>query len=299
MKHYSVLLKETIASLSVKTNGIYVDATLGGGGHSEAILSLLKKGHLYGFDQDLFAINTAKERLARFSNFTPIQANFEFIYEALTERGINGVDGIIMDLGMSSFQIDDKTRGFSYMQDAELDMRMNKNQEKSAKDIVNTASLDELTTIFRVYGEEDFARPIAKKIVELRPLKTTFDLVKITDMYKYKERSHSAKKVFQALRIAVNDELGALERALPKLVSLLNKGGVISIITFHSLEDKIIKHFFKSQSESNIPKGLIVLNQEPLTLRLYNRKPILPSEAECKENSRSLSAKLRAAIKNK
>ncbi|MDY0347063.1 MAG: 16S rRNA (cytosine(1402)-N(4))-methyltransferase RsmH [Acholeplasma sp.] len=298
MTHYSVLLNETIESLDVKKDGIYVDATLGGGGHSEAILSLLKDGHLYGFDQDEYAINTALERLKRFNNFTPIQKNFEFIYESLVERGITEVDGIIMDLGMSSFQIDDKDRGFSYMQDARLDMRMDKHQKKSAYDIVNYASLDELTYIFRVYGEEDFARPIAKKIVETRPLETTFDLVKITDQFKFKQRSHSAKQVFQALRIAVNDELGVLERTLPKLIKLLKKDGVISVITFHSLEDRIIKHFFKTNSENQIPKGLIVMNQAAPLLRLYNRKPILPSEQELKENSRSLSAKLRAAIKN-
>ena len=298
MKHYSVLLKETIESLNIKKNGIYVDATLGGGGHSEAILSRLEGGHLYGFDQDRFAIETAKKRLERFDNFTAINQNFENIEEALKSLGIDKIDGIIMDLGMSSFQIDDKERGFSYMQDAKLDMRMNQSSNKSAYDIVNYASLDELTYIFKVYGEEDFARPIAKKIIESRPLETTFDLVRITDQYKYLQKSHSAKQVFQALRIAVNDELGVLERTLPKLVHLLNKDGVISVITFHSLEDRLIKHFFKEQSEIKVPKGVPILSTLKAPLRLYNRKPILPSEDECKENSRSLSAKLRAAIKN-
>ncbi|MDY0210729.1 MAG: 16S rRNA (cytosine(1402)-N(4))-methyltransferase RsmH [Acholeplasma sp.] len=298
MKHYSVLLKETIESLNIKKNGIYVDATLGGGGHSEAILSRLEGGHLYGFDQDRFAIETAKKRLERFDNFTAINQNFENIEEALKSLGIDKIDGIIMDLGMSSFQIDDKERGFSYMQDAKLDMRMNQSSNKSAYDIVNYASLDELTYIFKVYGEEDFARPIAKKIIESRPLETTFDLVRITDQYKYLQKSHSAKQVFQALRIAVNDELGVLERTLPKLVHLLNKDGVISVITFHSLEDRLIKHFFKEQSEIKVPKGVPILSTLKAPLRLYNRKPVLPSEEECKENSRSLSAKLRAAIKN-
>lgn len=298
MKHYSVLLKETIESLDIKKDGIYVDATLGGGGHSEAILSRLDGGHLYGFDQDIFAINQAKKRLERFNNFTAINRNFEFIEEELIKLGITKIDGIIMDLGMSSFQIDDGSRGFSYMQDALLDMRMNQDAKKSAYDIVNTYSLDELTYIFKVYGEEDFARPIAKKIIELRPLNTTFDLVKITDQYKYLQKSHSAKQVFQALRIAVNDELGVLERTLPKIINMLNKDGVISVITFHSLEDRLIKHFFKEYSELKVPKGVPVLSNQVAPLRLYNRKPILPSEEELKENSRSLSAKLRAAIKN-
>lgn len=298
MKHYSVLLNETIESLNIKPDGVYVDGTLGGGGHSEAILKKLTTGHLFCFDQDDVAIKLATERLSTYGHFTIIKNNFEFIYESLIEKGIDAVDGITLDLGMSSFQIDDKNRGFSYMQDARLDMRMDNQGKRSAYDIINYASLDELTYIFRVYGEEDFARPIAKKIVELRPLETTFDLVKITDMFKYKQRSHSAKQVFQALRIAVNDELGVLERTLPKLLKLLKKDGVISIITFHSLEDRIVKHFFKANSEISIPKGLVMIpNQTPL-LRLYNRKPILPTEDELKENSRSLSAKLRAAIKN-
>lgn len=298
MKHYSVLLKESIEALNLKENGIYVDATLGGGGHSEAILLALSGGHLYGFDQDQYALKTAKERLAKYPNFTAIESNFEFIQEELLKRGITEIDGVVMDLGMSSFQIDDATRGFSYMQDAKLDMRMNQNQTKTAYDIVNFASFEELVYIFEVYGEEDFARPIAKKIIELRPLETTFDLVKITDMYKFKSKSHSAKQVFQALRIATNDELGVLERTLPKLLKILKPGGVLSIITFHSLEDRIVKHFFKTHSEVQIPKGIPMLNLPTPPLKLYSKKPILPSEQELLENSRSNSAKLRAAIKN-
>lgn len=298
MKHYSVLLKESIDALNLKKNGIYVDATLGGGGHSEAILLALSGGHLYGFDQDQYALTTAKERLAKYPNFTAIESNFEFIQEELLKRGITEIDGVVMDLGMSSFQIDDATRGFSYMQDAKLDMRMNQNQTKTAYDIVNFASFEELVYIFEVYGEEDFARPIAKKIIELRPLETTFDLVKITDMYKFKSKSHSAKQVFQALRIATNDELGVLERTLPKLLKILKPGGVLSIITFHSLEDRIVKHFFKTHSEVHIPKGIPMLNLPTPPLKLYSKKPILPSEQELLENSRSNSAKLRAAIKN-
>ena len=298
MKHYSVLLKESIEALNLKENGIYVDATLGGGGHSEAILLALRGGHVYGFDQDQYALNTAKNRLKFFKNFTAIDSNFEFIVEKLSELGIDKIDGVVMDLGMSSFQIDDASRGFSYMKNAQLDMRMNQNQTTTAYDIVNHATYDELVYIFEVYGEEDFAKPIAKKIIELRPLKTTFDLVKITDMYKYMSKSHSAKQVFQALRIAVNDELGVLERTLPKLLTILKPEGVLSIITFHSLEDRIVKHFFKTYSEVHIPKGIPMINLPTPPLRLANRKPILPSEAELSENSRSNSAKLRVAIKN-
>ena len=298
MKHYSVLLKESIDALNLKQNGIYVDATLGGGGHSEAILLALSGGHLYGFDQDQYALATAKERLSKFNNFTAVESNFEFIEEELQKRGITEIDGVVMDLGMSSFQIDDASRGFSYMQNAKLDMRMNQSQTKTAYDIVNYASFEELVYIFEVYGEEDFARPIAKKIIELRPLETTFDLVKITDMYKYKSKSHSAKQVFQALRIATNDELGVLERTLPKLLKILKPGGVLSIITFHSLEDRIVKHFFKTNSEVHVPKGIPMLNLPTPPLRLISKKPILPSEQELAENSRSNSAKLRAAIKN-
>ncbi|MCU0105276.1 16S rRNA (cytosine(1402)-N(4))-methyltransferase RsmH [Acholeplasma vituli] len=298
MKHYSVLLKESIDALNLKKNGIYVDATLGGGGHSEAILLALSGGHLYGFDQDQYALATAKERLSKFNNFTAVESNFEFIEEELQKRGITEIDGVVMDLGMSSFQIDDASRGFSYMQNAKLDMRMNQSQTKTAYDIVNYASFEELVYIFEVYGEEDFARPIAKKIIELRPLETTFDLVKITDMYKYKSKSHSAKQVFQALRIATNDELGVLERTLPKLLKILKPGGVLSIITFHSLEDRIVKHFFKTNSEVHVPKGIPMLNLPTPPLRLISKKPILPSEQELAENSRSNSAKLRAAIKN-
>lgn len=298
MKHYSVLLNESIDALNLKKNGIYVDATLGGGGHSEAILLALSGGHLYGFDQDQYALNTAKARLAQFPNFTAVESNFEFIQEELAKRGITEIDGVVMDLGMSSFQIDDASRGFSYMQDAKLDMRMSQTQTKTAYDIVNFATFEELVYIFEVYGEEDFARPIAKKIIELRPLETTFDLVKITDMYKYKSKSHSAKQVFQALRIATNDELGVLERTLPKLLKILKPGGVLSIITFHSLEDRIVKHFFKTNSEVHVPKGIPMINLPTPPLRLYTKKPILPSEQELSENSRSNSAKLRAAIKN-
>lgn len=297
MKHYSVLLSESINALNIKPDGIYVDATLGGAGHSLKILEQLKGGHLYCFDQDEKAIEIAKKRLGNHKNYTIIKSNFEFIKKELAAIGVNHIDGVIMDLGMSSFQIDEDSRGFSYMHDAPLDMRMDNQSKRSAKEIVNHESLDYLTHIFKTYGEEDFARPIAKTIIERRPLKTTFDLVKITDKYKYKEKGHSAKKVFQALRIAVNDELGVLERVLPELLTILNKDGVFSIITFHSLEDKIVKHFYKKYSEIDLPKGLPV-KATLAPLRLEKRKPVLPSEKELLANSRSKSAKLRVAIKN-
>lgn len=298
MTHYSVLLKETVDALNIKPNGIYVDCTMGGAGHSKEILSRLKDGHLYCFDQDDVAIEIAKERLGDDPRYTIIKSNFEFVKKELSKLGVIHIDGVIMDLGMSSFQIDEDARGFSYMQDAKLDMRMDPKSPVTAKTIVNEASLDDLTYIFRTYGEEEFARPIAKKIVESRPLETTFDLVKITDQYKFKQKGHSAKKVFQALRIAVNDELGVLERALPDLLEMMNPEGVFSIITFHSLEDRIVKHFFKKHSELDIPKGLPVLSIERSKLRIEQRKPILPTEKELAENSRSRSAKLRVAIKN-
>jgi 16S rRNA (cytosine1402-N4)-methyltransferase len=298
MTHYSVLLKETIDALNIKPNGIYVDCTMGGAGHSKELLKKLTTGHLYCFDQDDVAIKIAKERLGSSQNYTIIKSNFEFVKKELNSLGIYHIDGVIMDLGMSSFQIDEDVRGFSYMQDAPLDMRMNSESKITAKTIVNEQSLDYLTYILRTYGEEEFARPIAKKIVENRPLETTFDLVKITDQYKYKQKGHSAKKVFQALRIAVNDELGVLERALPDLLEMMNPNGVFSIITFHSLEDRIVKHFFKKHSELNLPKGLPIQSHIKPALRIEQRKPILPTEEELNENSRSRSAKLRVAIKN-
>lgn len=297
MKHVSVLLNETIESLNIKPDGIYVDLTLGGGGHSEKILeNLSDKGFLYAFDQDQTALDFASKRLERFNNKKLIKANFKDMKETLINLGVTKVDGIIMDLGMSSFQIDEETRGFSYMVDGPLDMRMDKDNPKSAYEILNTYDVEQLGHIFKVYGEESNAYKIARAIIKERPLNTTFDLVKITDKFK-SSKGHSAKKVFQALRIYINDEVSVLEKVLPDGLSMLNKDGVIAAITFHSLEDRIVKHFFKEHVEEKVIPGLPTLPKE-MPLRYYNRKPILPSKEEMEHNTRSKSAKLRVVVKN-
>ncbi|MDL2292218.1 16S rRNA (cytosine(1402)-N(4))-methyltransferase RsmH [Acholeplasma sp. OttesenSCG-928-E16] len=299
MEHITVLKGETIDSLEVKKNKIYVDATLGGGGHSEEILKRLSNsGHLYAFDQDIYAINESKKRLAHFKNFTPIQANFKDLEEELIKRGVSKIDGIVFDLGLSSFQIDDKERGFSYLMDNDLDMRMDQSALLSAKDIVNDYSYEELVSIFFAYGEEKNARSIAKEIIKRRPITRTSELVEITDKINYNTKGHSAKRVFQALRIEVNKELDVLKKALEDGVKMLNKGGRMAVITFHSLEDKIVKHFFKKESETNVPKNLMIIDLPVPNLRKITNKPILPSEEEINANSRSRSAKLRVVEKN-
>ena len=297
MKHISVLLNESIDGLNIKPKGIYVDATLGGAGHSKEIIKRLEGGFLYAFDQDDFAINYAKEVLKEYDNYHLIKSNFRYLQSELDKLGVTKIDGILFDLGLSSFQIDDRKRGFSYLDDYNLDMRMDQDKDISAKDILNTYSLDELVKIFRDYGEEKNAYQIAKRIVERRPLHKTSDLVSITDEVNYKVKGHSAKRVFQALRIEVNEELDVLIEALDQLIDLLNPGGRIVIITFHSLEDRIVKHFFKENSEVKIIKGLPIEVEDKPPLKLINRKPILPSKEEMESNSRSRSAKLRIAEK--
>ncbi len=302
MKHYSVLLNESLEGLNIKPDGIYVDATLGYGGHSSEILKRLTTGHLYGFDQDSEAIAYAKERLSKINNnFTIIHSNFVHLKDKLKELGINHVDGIIFDLGLSSPQIDDKHRGFTFMEDAPLDMRMDLSSTITAKDIVNTYSIEKLSNIFFLYGEEKMSKFIAKKIVSERLTKeitTTKELVNIIASAvgaKYFNKFHPERQIFQAIRIEVNSELTVLSTALPAAIDLLNKNGRISVITFHSLEDRIIKQIFKNESEVNeLVKGLpeIPLAYQP-KIKLINKKPILPSEDEIKENSRSKSAKLR------
>lgn len=296
MKHETVLLNESINNLNIKPNGIYVDATLGGGGHSELILKNLKEGHLFAFDQDIYAINKASLRLESFKNKTIIHSNFKNIKSELLKHNITKIDGILLDLGMSSFQIDDETRGFTYLKDTSLDMRMDQNQTLTAKDILNNYTKDELAEIFFKYGDEENGFKIANEIIKRRPLETTFDLVKICDKINYKRKGHSSKKVFQALRIAVNNELGVLEELLDDILELLNIGGRIVIITFHSLEDRIVKHFYKKHSENITPKNIPIVIDNT-TLKLINRKPILPTDEELKHNSRSRSAKLRVAEK--
>ena len=295
MEHVTVLLNEAIEYLNIKKNGIYVDGTLGGAGHSKKILEHLENGFLYAFDQDDYAIKYAETVLHGFDNYTIIKSNFRHLKSRLNHEGVTKIDGLLLDLGMSSFQIDDPTRGFTYLKDAKLDMRMDQSQILTAEEIVNTYDKDELAKIFYIYGEEKNSYKIAQRIIDQRPLKTTSDLVKITDQVNYKEKGHSAKRVFQALRIAVNHELGVLEEVLTQAVEMLNPGGRIVIITFHSLEDRIVKHFFKLESTSQLPKNLPVMMDDHVKLKLITKKPIYPSDEEMQENSRSKSAKMRVA----
>ncbi|RFU71170.1 16S rRNA (cytosine(1402)-N(4))-methyltransferase RsmH [Peribacillus saganii] len=307
-QHTTVLLKETVDGLNIKSDGIYVDCTLGGAGHSEYLLSQLsEKGMLYAFDQDETAILNAEEKLARYKGrFTLIQRNFRHIAEELENRGVESVDGILYDLGVSSPQLDTPERGFSYHHDAPLDMRMNQNEGLSAFDVVNGWAYQDLVRIFFQYGEEKFSKQIARKIEaarETKPISTTFELVELIKegipAPARRKGGHPAKRIFQAIRIAVNDELGVFEESLKQSIELLNPEGRISVITFHSLEDRICKSVFKAASETPpLPPGLPVIPDEfKPVLKLVNRKPILPSEEELENNNRSRSAKLRIAEK--
>lgn len=296
MKHKPVLLEEVIENLNIKKDGIYVDLTLGGGGHSFEILKKLSHtGFLYAFDQDEVAIDFAKEKLKDYNNFKIFNSNFENAKKLLLKEGVKGIDGVLFDLGMSSFQIDDGQRGFSYMHNGPLDMRMNVNDPLTAKDVLNTYSKEDLTRIFRVYGEERNAYKIASEIIKRRPLEKTFDLVEITDLFP--TRGHSAKKVFQALRIYLNKEIQVLEKTLPEISSLLNKDGVVAVISFHSLEDKIVKSYFKEMCEEKVIRGLPTLPEE-MPMRYGKRKSYKPSKEETNINPRARSAILRVAIKN-
>lgn len=293
MKHETVLLHEAISSLNLKPEGLYVDGTLGGAGHSKLILSQIQNGFLYAFDQDQFAIDYAKNVLKEFSNFEIIKSNFRYIKQELNSRNVFHVDGILLDLGLSSFQIDDEKRGFTYLKDTTLDMRMDQNQDLTAQIILNTYDIDQLAKIFYLYGEEKNSYKIAREIILRRPLETTMDLVKITDKINRNEKGHSAKRVFQALRIAVNDELGALERVLTDGLELLKPGGRMVVITFHSLEDRIVKHYFKEKSTVSIPKNLPIQHIPLADYELMTSKPLYPSDQEYEQNSRSKSAKMR------
>ncbi len=302
MKHYSVLLEESINGLQIKENGIYIDATLGYGGHSSAILKKLTTGHLYAFDQDQDAIVYAKERLSSISpNFTLIHSNFVAMKEKLAELGITQVDGILFDLGLSSPQIDTMVRGFSFMSDAPLDMRMDQTKKLDARYIVNTYGEKELTAIFYLYGEERMSYSIAKKIVMERNKKainTTKELVKIIESSvgaKYFNKFHPERQIFQAIRIEVNSELKVLGSVLPDAIDLLKPEGRMAVISFHSLEDRIVKQLFKKESEiDELVRGLPQIpEQYKPRIKIINKKPILPSEKELEENTRSRSAKLR------
>lgn len=302
MKHYSVMLSEAIDGLNIQSDGIYVDGTLGYAGHSSEILKKLTTGHLYAFDQDKEAINESKKRLGEISNnFTIIYSNFVDMKTKLAEQGITEVDGIILDLGLSSPQIDNQKRGFTFMNDAPLDMRMDLSNPFDAKQLVNTYSIEELTNIFYLYGEEKMSKTIAKKIVSERlknEIKTTKELVRIIESAvgaKYFNKFHPERQIFQAIRIEVNSELTVLKRVLPDAIDLLKKGGRMCVITFHSLEDRIVKQMFKKESEiDELVKGLPNIPAKYLPkIKLVNKKPILPSAKELSENSRSKSAKLR------
>ena len=304
-KHVSVLLHEAIDSLSVKEDGIYVDLTLGRGGHSKEILKRLKNGHLYAFDKDDEAIEESKENLKGFEDkLTIIRDDFRNFRQNLDKLGVKKVDGILLDLGVSSPQFDEGNRGFSYREDSRLDMRMDTRQKLTAYDVVNTYSIQELTRIFREYGEDKYSYQIARKIIEKRqqkPVETTLDLVEIIKASKPQKelakKGHPAKQIFQALRIEVNDELGALKEALKDGLDVLNVGGRIVVITFHSLEDRITKVMFQEVSKvEGTRRNVFALpskDDEP-DYKLVNNKVILPSESEQEENPRSRSAKLRA-----
>jgi 16S rRNA (cytosine1402-N4)-methyltransferase len=309
-KHTTVLLEETVDGLNIKPDGTYVDCTLGGAGHSELILSKLsEKGKLYAFDQDDVAIANAKEKLAAYGDrLTIIKSNFLHLKDELEKHGVTEVDGVLYDLGVSSPQLDTPERGFSYHHDAPLDMRMDQDAPLSAYDVINEWPYEKLVKIFFRYGEEKFSKQIARKIEaarETKAIETTAELVElIKDAIPAPARrkgGHPAKRVFQAVRIAVNDELGVFEKSLEQAIDMLAVGGRISVITFHSLEDRICKVTFKKASEiPQLPQGLPIIPEEfQPKLKLVTRKPILPSEEELEFNNRARSAKLRIAEKVK
>ena len=310
-KHETVLLHETVDGLDIKPDGVYVDCTLGGAGHAQYLLDQLgPQGHLYAFDQDMTAINNAKLKLADYvekGQVTFIHQNFRHLKQALEDLGIGQVDGIYYDLGVSSPQLDVAERGFSYGQEARLDMRMNQEQALSAYEVVNDWPYEDLVHILYRYGEEKFAKRIARAIEERRaqrPIETTTELAEIVKMAipaaTRRTGGHPAKRSFQAIRIAVNDELGAVEDSLEQALTLLKPEGRISVITFHSLEDRLVKQLFKEVSQGpEVPRGLPVLpGQMQAPFGLVNRKPIVASPEELEANNRSRSAKLRILRKN-
>ena len=302
MHHIPVLLNETIQGLNVRSSGTYVDATLGRAGHSSALLKLLKDGgHLYCFDQDAQAIKESEEILKKISSsFTLIHDNFENLEARLLSYGVSRVDGVMFDLGVSSAQFDDGDRGFSYRFNARLDMRMNKDTSLTAETVVNTYDFASLAKILSEYGEERYAKQIAKNIVLRRMTKrisTTFELVDIIKSSLPKKEltkvGHPAKKTFQAIRIEVNNELGVLEKGIRQACSMLNSKGRVAVITFHSLEDRIVKRIFKELSDEGEGSRYFLSESKIASFELINRKPILPSVNEIEQNNRSHSAKLR------
>lgn len=300
--HYSVMLQETIENLNIKKDGLYVDGTLGGGGHAYQVCKRLENGHFYGIDQDDAAIEAAGKRLEEFGHkVTIIRNNYCNTKAALAELGVHKVDGIVLDLGVSSYQLDTEERGFSYRFDADLDMRMDRRQSLTAKDIVNGYSEMELFHIIRDYGEDNFAKNIAKHIVKAREIKkieTTGELneiIKAAIPAKMRQNGHPSKKTFQAIRIECNRELEVLKNALDDLVELLNPGGRLCIITFHSLEDRIVKTAFRKYENPCTcpPEFPVCVCGAKAQGKVITKKPILPSGEELEVNSRSKSAKLR------
>lgn len=303
-KHRSVLLEETIEQMNIKPEGIYVDGTVGGGGHAlEVCKRLAGKGRFIGFDQDADAVQAAGERLRDFSDrVTIIRSNYCHMAEELQKRGITSVDGILLDLGVSSYQLDNADRGFTYREDAPLDMRMDQRQTCTAADIVNTRSEQELYRIIRDYGEEQFAKNIAKHICQARkeaPIETTGEFIEIIKRAiparMRAGKGHPAKKTFQAIRIELNQELNVLRDSLDGMIGLLNEGGRLCVITFHSLEDRIVKNNFRKNENPCIcpPEFPVCMCGRKSRGRVVTRKPILPTEQEIEENKRSKSAKLR------
>lgn len=307
-KHIPVMLNEVIENLNIKSDGIYVDCTVGGGGHSFEIAKRLKSGHLYAFDRDEDAIKKSTETLKKFADkVTLIKSNYKNAPQILSEMGINKIDGFLIDLGVSSYQIDEGERGFSFVNNGKLDMRMDRQENVlTAEEIVNTFSQEKLANIFQIYGEEEFARPIAKNIVlarEKKRIETTFELRDIIESSMPKKivfsRGGASKKVFQALRIYINGELDGLDNLLEQLVELLGVGGRGTVLTFHSLEDRIVKNVFKMDATDCIcpPKTPICICGHKASVKLVSRKPIVATDEEQKQNSRSTCAKLRVIEK--
>ena len=302
--HVTVLLREAVDGLDIRPDGVYIDGTAGGGGHSAEILSRLTTGFLYSIDQDPDAIATVTERFRGDSRSHIVQGNFGQMKRLLNDLGVTAVDGVLLDIGVSSHQLDERSRGFSYHEDAPLDMRMSQSGETAA-DLVNTLSVGELSRIISLYGEEKFAFSIAKGIARYReekPIETTLELseiVKENVPQRVRRDGHPARKTFQAIRIAVNHELDVLETGLQDAFELLNKGGRLSVITFHSLEDRIVKQFMRDKAEGcTCPKDfpVCVCGKKP-QVKIITRKPILPSEEELEANPRARSAKLRICEK--
>lgn len=304
-EHTPVMLNECIEGLNIKPDGIYVDGTLGGAGHSSHIVEKLSTGRLIAIDKDDTALMVSKERLSKYNNVTYVKSDFKNFKNIINQLGISGVDGILLDLGVSSYQIDTPQRGFSYRYDGALDMRMDYSQGITAYDVVNTYSESDLARIIYTYGEENFSRAIAKKIVEVRkqkPIETTMELKSIIEQSiprKFWGQGSPCKKTFQAIRIEVNGELDGLDIAIKDMVDGLNKGGRLAIITFHSLEDRIVKNVFKELStdcicDKSIP---VCVCHHKASVKLITRKPITATNIELKDNKRSSSAKLRVIEK--